>query len=120
MRLIAISILAAAPLFAALPATAQIRTVAADEIVQGDYSQAEAKLQSELRANPTRPELLLNLAVVYAHTGRTADARRVYAQVLQHDDVKMDLTGNRLIGSHAIAERGMRKLGDEPQFTASR
>ena len=70
MRFAVISILAAAPLFAALPATAQVRSVAADEIAQGAYADAEAKLQTELRVYPTRPELLLNLAAVYARTGR--------------------------------------------------
>lgn len=120
MRFTVISILAAAPLFAALPANAQVRSVAAAEIAQGDYSQAEAKLQSELRVYPTRPELLLNLAAVYARTGRTADARRIYAQVMQGSDVLMDLPGERVAGSHAIAQRGLNRLGEPVQYTAAR
>ena len=119
MRFAVISILAAAPLFAALPATAQVRSVAADEIAQGAYADAEAKLQTELRVYPTRPELLLNLAAVYARTGRAIEARRIYTQVLKSDDVLMDLTGERTAGSHLIAQNGLRKLGDV-QYTASR
>lgn len=113
----ALVILAAAPLVAALPAQAQDGSVASAQIVQGDYAAAEAKLLAELRANPERPELLINLAAVYAKTGRTSEARGLYTRVLSSDDVLMDLSAQRTAGSHAIAQRGLRRL-DTVQFTA--
>ncbi|NIJ18985.1 thioredoxin-like negative regulator of GroEL [Sphingomonas naasensis] len=113
----ALVILAAAPLVAALPAQAQDSAVASTQIVQGDYSAAEAKLLSELRITPDRPELLINLAAVYAKTGRASEARSLYTKVLSSDDVLMDLSAERTAGSHAIAQRGLRRL-DTVQFSA--
>jgi tetratricopeptide (TPR) repeat protein len=113
---VAYVLLAAAPLVAAIPAQAQDRAVAT-HIVQGDLSQAESKLLAELRIYPGRPELLLNLAAVYAKTGRTSEARALYARVLSKDDVLMDLAADRTAGSHAIAQRGLRRL-DTVQFSA--
>lgn len=113
----ALVILAAAPLVAALPVHAQDSSVASTQIVQGDYSAAEAKLLDALRASPERPELLLNLAAVYAKTGRTNEARSLYTRVLSSDNVLMDLSAQRTAGSHAIAQRGLSRL-DAVQFSA--
>lgn len=110
-------LLAAAPLIAALPAHAQDSAVASTEIAQGDYSTAESKLLAELRIHPGRPELLLNLAAVYAKTGRMDEARVLYTKVLTKDDVLMDISTERTAGSHALAQYGLRRL-DNVQFTA--
>ncbi|AQR75628.1 tetratricopeptide repeat protein [Sphingomonas sp. LM7] len=110
-------LLAAAPLFAALPAQAQDSAVASTQIAQGEYSQAESALLAELRIHPGRPELMLNLAAVYAKTGRAVEARSLYTKVLSTDDVLMDLTVDRTAGSHALAQRGLRRL-DTVQFSA--
>ena len=114
---IGLVILAAPPLVAALPVQAQDSAVASTQIVQGDYSAAEARLLSELRTTPDRPELLLNLAAVYSKTGRTSEARSLYTRVLSSDDVLMDLSAERTAGSHLIAQRGLRRL-DAVQFSA--
>jgi Tfp pilus assembly protein PilF len=114
---IALVFLAAAPLVAALPAQAQDSAVASTQIVQGDYSQAESALLAELRIHPGRPELLLNLAAVYAKTGRAGEARSLYTKVLSKDDVLMDLRTEQAVGSHALAQRGLRRL-DGVQFSA--
>ncbi|MDV3456909.1 tetratricopeptide repeat protein [Sphingomonas sp. HF-S4] len=114
---IGLVLLAAAPLFAALPAQAQDSAVAATQISQGDFAAAESRLLSELRIHPGRPELLLNLAAVYAKTGRTGEARGLYTRVLGQDEVLMDLSVDRTAGSHALAQRGLRRL-DTVQFTA--
>ncbi|WP_404338365.1 tetratricopeptide repeat protein [Sphingomonas sp. MMS12-HWE2-04] len=112
------AILAAAPLIAAaLPAQAQDRAVASTEISTGAYAQAETKLQAQLRAHPDLPELLLNLAAVYAQTGRTSEARALYTRVLDQDDVLMDLSADRTAGSHAVARTGLRRI-EAVQFTA--
>jgi thioredoxin-like negative regulator of GroEL len=114
---IAIVLLAAAPLLAVLPAQAQDSAVASTQIAQGDFAQAESKLLAELRIHPGRPELLLNLAAVYAKTGRVDAARGLYTKVLSTDDVLMDLSVDRTAGSHALAQSGLRRL-DTVQFSA--
>ncbi|UZK66732.1 tetratricopeptide repeat protein [Sphingomonas sp. M1-B02] len=106
----------AAPLIAALPAMAQDRA-ASSYISQGSYGQAESQLTSELRIHPDRPELLLNLAAVYARTGRVAEARTLYTRVLSQNEVLMDLSAQRTASSHAVARRGMGRL-DAVQFSA--
>lgn len=104
-----ILLLAAAPLLlAALPAAA--RDPATAEISSGDYASAEAKLDAELRVHPGRPELLLNLAAVYLRTGREAQARNLYREVLAQREVLMDLRTEKTAGSHQIAQNGLRQL----------
>ncbi|TGX52392.1 tetratricopeptide repeat protein [Sphingomonas gei] len=114
---IGLFLLAAAPFVAAIPAQAQDSAVASTQIVQGDYSQAESRLLAELRIHPERPELLLNLAAVYAKTGRAGEARGLYTRVLGEDEVLMDLSSQQAVSSHAIAQRGLRRL-DTVQFSA--
>lgn len=103
---------AVAPLFLlAVPAHAQDTTAAASAaITNGAYAKAEKALLQELRIHPNRPELLLNLAAVYASTGRERDARAIYNRVLAQDDVLMDLPTAQTAGSHAIAQTGLRRL----------
>ena len=79
-------------------------------IVAGDYQKAEQVLQAERRIFPRRPELMLNLAAVYRQTGRDAEARALYADVLKRESVAMDLLNQRVASSHAIASEGMSRL----------
>ncbi|MEP9360307.1 tetratricopeptide repeat protein [Sphingomonas sp. KR3-1] len=110
----ALIVLAAAPFaLAALPAQAQAQNgdpVASAAIFDGNYSQAEQQLNAKLRLDPGQPELLLNLAAVYAQTGRTAEARALYIQVLQQRDVEMDQSADRMAMSHAIANKGLQYI----------
>ena len=101
----------------AIPAQAQDSAVASAQITTGAYDKAEQKLLAELRIHPNRPELLLNLAAVYAKTGREDQARAVYSKVLAQDDVLMDITAERTAGSHAIAQTGLKRI-DAVQFSA--
>jgi Flp pilus assembly protein TadD len=95
----------------AAPAFAQDATAASSAaIANGSYAAAEKALLQELRIHPGRPELLINLAAVYAGTGRAGDARALYQQVLSQDDVLMDLSAEKTAGSHAIAQTGLRRL----------
>jgi Tfp pilus assembly protein PilF len=116
LRLIATAV---APLLfaAAGPADAQEDGVARTKIAAGDFGQAEAKLLHELRIYPNRPELLLNLAAVYAKTGRAPQARALYMRVLSQRDVLMDLSAEETAGSHALARTGLSRL-DSVQLTA--
>ncbi|MCD2325245.1 tetratricopeptide repeat protein [Sphingomonas sp. IC-56] len=117
MRFVA---LAALPLIAATAfpsAQAQENGAATRLITRGFYGEAEARLMRELRIYPDRPELLLNLAAVYARTGRVDAARSLYARVLSKDEVLMDLASQRTAGSHGIAKTGLDRLAPV-QFTA--
>ena len=106
----AMALFASSALFAA-PAQAQDSDpVASAAIAQGDYAGAEKTLLQELRIHPGRPELMINLATVYAKTGRKAEARAMFRQVLAQDDVLMDLSPDRTAGSHALAVAGLRRL----------
>lgn len=120
MRAALIRLAAAAPLLiVALPASAQEGdNTATTAIATGAYARAEDQLVRELRVHPNRPELMLNLAAVYARTNRAADARVLYQRVLDQDDVLMDLPSDRTAGSHAIARAGLRRL-DTATATAS-
>ncbi|HWK36569.1 tetratricopeptide repeat protein [Sphingomonas sp.] len=112
MNKVASVILVASLAAVAQTAPAQTRTdpVAAQAIAQGDYSHAERRLIAERRIFPDRPEILLNLAALYARTDRASDAAVLYRQVLAHDDVLMDLSADRTASAHAIAETGLRRI----------
>ena len=79
-------------------------------IFAGDYVNAERTLAAERRIFPKRAELMLNLAAVYRQTGREAEARKLYADVLARDAVMMDLRDQRTVSSHAIAQIGLSRL----------
>ncbi len=114
MRFAPLHLLAAVPLLAiAAPALAQdqeFQTVASVPIAQGDYQRAERLLTAEVRKHSTRPELLLNLAAVYVYTGRAAEARALYQRVMAQPEIVMDMPSGREMGSHAIAQAGLRRL----------
>ncbi len=104
--------LAAAPFaLAVLPAQAQSGDpVASAAIARGDYSEAERTLVRQLSVHPDLPEAMLNLATLYARTGRSSEARALYMRVLDQDDILMDLPADRVVGSHAIARTGLKRL----------
>ena len=87
------------------------------EIAAGNFTAAERTLLEERRTNPNSPELMLNLAAVYAKTGRAADARALYDAVLQEKAIAMDMPSGAILSSHTVARTGLRHL---PQTIASR
>jgi len=98
-----------AALIATVPAAAQDRT-GYKAISAGDYAKAERVLVRERRIHPDRPALMLNLANVYRHQGRTAEARALYQRVLAEPDQLMDVTPERTASSHALAALGLQAL----------
>lgn len=112
MREVLASIVLAAPLALVPAAQAQVREdpYAQAAIQNGDYVQAEHQLLAEQRIFPAKPEVLLNLAAIYAKTGRHAEARAVYNRVLTLDPVAMDVADGQVAPSHLIAGRGLRLL----------
>lgn len=112
MRAALAPLVLAAPLAFAPAAQAQVREdpYARVAIQSGDYELAERKLLAEQRIFPARPEVLLNLAAVYAKTGRHAEARAIYHRVLALEPVAMDVADGQIAPSHLVASRGLRLL----------
>ena len=108
MRAIEWAALAAA-VMVAVPAAAQERT-GYTAITAGDLASAEATLERERAIFPQRPELMLNLAAVYARTDRAAQARALYSDVLQSEAVDLELGDGRSVSSHAVARNGLSRL----------
>ncbi len=99
-------------MLAALPASAQSGAVrvAHDALAQGDYARAEAVLTAEQRIFPNSPEVLVNLAAVYARTGRVQQAAALYRQILARQDMLLDASADRTVSSHAVATAGLRRV----------
>lgn len=79
-------------------------------IVRGDYRSAEREIERQRRFAPHDVDLLVNLASVYRRTGRDADARLLYRQILGQPDEPLDVAGRRPIGSHALATGALAAL----------
>lgn len=95
---------------AATPATAQDLN-GFQAISTGDLTRAEQELTVQRRDFPARPELMLNLAHVFAKTDRQDQARVLYREVLARRDVAMDLADGTVVRSHVLAELGLTRLG---------
>lgn len=96
----------------AVPCLAQERTAYA-AISSGDLAAAEATLDAERAIFPARPELMLNLATVYARSQRPEQARALYQQVLARDEVLLDMADGATVSSHEVARRGMMRIGTQ-------
>ena len=105
-------ILAAAALVAGGMASAQtIGFNGADELARGDYAGAELAIAKTRALFPEYPELMLNLAVVYRHTGRPAEARQLYQQVLRAPDEDMTIRADGTTATaHRVATAGLLSL----------
>lgn len=106
---LAVAILAATCALAA-PAAAQER-VGYSQIAAGRLAEAETLLNKERAIFPDRPELMLNLAAVYARTGRAAQARALYVDVLDAPAVDLDLPSGDFTSSHDVARNGLATIG---------
>lgn len=85
----------------------------AREIARGDYAAAERVIVEQQRLFPRDADLLINLAYVYARTGRQAEARRLYQQVAAQPDELLDLSGQRTAKAHRVAAAGLRRLDQQ-------
>ncbi len=94
---------------AAMPAVARDRT-GFKAIASGDMAGAERVLLAERRIYPDRPELMLNLAAVYARTGRATDARDLYRAVLDQPTVVLDTPSGATASSHTLATSALTRL----------
>ncbi|CAN5479672.1 hypothetical protein BH10PSE14_BH10PSE14_14690 [soil metagenome] len=83
------------------------------QIAKGDYAGAERVLVSERRIFPNDPDLLLNLALVYRHTGRVDAARSLYQRVLIAPDEDLDLPRGGVTSAHALAAAALHELAGQ-------
>lgn len=95
----------------AAPVAAQEARYAHTAITAGELPQAERSLEREARAGSREPEVLLNLAAVYALRNRTDDARALYGRVLAGEDASLVLSSKRVASAHDVARTGLRLLG---------
>jgi Flp pilus assembly protein TadD len=85
----------------------------AKEISRGDLVAAERVILEQQRMFPRDADLLINLAYVYARTGRQAEARRLYEQVSAQPDDMLDMSGQRRVKAHRVAAAGLRRLNQQ-------
>lgn len=108
-----LAVAVATAVIAATPALAQDGAVrlAHDAIVGGNYVKAERLLSAERQIYPGSAEVLVNLAAVYAATGRQMQAATLYRQVLDRDPVLLDRGDKSVVSSHQIAQAGLGRIG---------
>ena len=87
------------------------------EIMRGDFAIAERQLTEARRVFPDDADLMLNLALVYANTGRASAARSLYRSVLDRPDEDLLLAHDRHASAHALAKLGLSRL-DRIQLSA--
>ncbi|MFQ5786307.1 MAG: tetratricopeptide repeat protein [Alphaproteobacteria bacterium] len=71
-------------------------------IAGGNLGLAETYLDAALAINPNNPYALLNLGVVYQHTGRRPEARKLYTKLIVIDPPDTAVTATR---EHQIGTR---------------
>ncbi len=106
------------PLMVLILAGAATPALAADrngysQIAAGNMSAAEQRIVAERRIFPDRPELMLNLAAVYRNTGRDAQAKALYAAVLDKPAVALDMPSGAVVSSHDLAERALARFSPQ-------
>lgn len=106
-------IIAALGVAMASPGFAKDRT-GYQAISAGDYETAERLLIAERRIFPSRPEFMINLATVYARTGRAVAAAKLYRSTLAVDAVEMAMPDGSVSMSHDVARRGLDRLEETP------
>jgi Flp pilus assembly protein TadD len=112
MRALKVIIVAAMLGVPAVSAAAQDRPdpYSHNAIEAGQFAEAETSLRTQLALEPTKPELLINLAAIYARTNRLDAAQTMYDRALAAENVSLLLRPDFAQDSHVIAKRGMMKL----------
>ena len=79
-----------------------------------DWATAEQQLQTGLQKNPENSFLQLNLAWVYAQTGRKAEAEALYQEILRRDQDRVATLSSRDGKSMTLlARRGLALLNQK-------
>jgi hypothetical protein len=94
----------------AASANAQDAQYAHAAIAAGNLPAAERALERDARAGSREPQVLLNLAAVYAMTERSDAARALYTRVLAGEDASLLMPSDQVASAHDVARRGLRML----------
>lgn len=81
---------------------------AADAIAKGNYSAAEAQLRSSAEQGDVAA--LVNLAEIYHATNRSAEADRLYREILQRPRESLATTNGWSRSSHTLARAGLKRM----------
>ena len=111
MKVLVLSMAVASALV--LPAAAQ--SAASDDlgyqaIRNMDWATAEMQLQAGLQKDPGNVSRQLNLAWVYAQTGRTAEAAALYEEILRRDRDRVATLSSGGTSTAELAKRGLNRL----------
>lgn len=79
------------------------------QIAEGKLLLAESTLDSARVAEPDEPSVMINLAAVYARTGRTEQAQAMYQRVLAAENVQLEMGDHSPAWSHSLARRGLQR-----------
>ncbi len=79
-------------------------------MIEGDWQTAERQLAASSDSLSDDPAHLLNLAQVYASTGRNAEADAIYARVLAGEDMVLVLSDDRKVSAHNIASSRLARV----------
>lgn len=112
MRAFAILVAAGLGLGLSVPGYAQSYS-GAEQIAGGDLAAAEREITQQRRVFPNDPDLLINLAHVYAKTDRVAEARRLYRIVLDRPDEDLVMADGRAAPAHLLASEGLRRISTQ-------
>jgi Tfp pilus assembly protein PilF len=105
---VAALVIALHPTGAASQTTPVADDVAYQAIVKHDWATAEQQLLAGLQKDPDNSFRRLNLAWVYAQTGRKTEAAALYREILQRDKDRVATLSSRDGTSVAkLAERGL-------------
>ena len=79
------------------------------QIADGKLLLAESTLETARVAEPDEPSVMINLAAIYARTGRAEQAQAMYRQVLASENVQLEMGDHRPAWSHDLARRGLQR-----------
>jgi Flp pilus assembly protein TadD len=106
MKIAALALLVAAPL-ANSAAADPVDNYSATTIKMAQYTRAIARLEARVKQSPSDESALINLAVAYRHTNRSAEADALYRRVLTLEDVELDAVDGRAVMSRDVARRAL-------------
>ncbi len=93
----------------AISAPALAQEYGYQQIADGKLLLAESTLEAARVAEPREPSVMINLAAIYARTGRAEQAQTMYQQVLATDNVLLEMGDHRPAWSHSLARRGLQR-----------
>jgi thioredoxin-like negative regulator of GroEL len=94
---------------AMLSAPALAQEYGYQQIADGKLLLAESQLEAARVAEPEEPSVMINLAAIYARTGRADQAQAMYQWVLAAENVQLEMGDHSPAWSHTLARRGMQR-----------